>query len=166
MTHQVPSKLWRLGPGAMVMAMVMAMGLPGQATAGPGCAASASDRAGVMMALNQWYAAMRQDDLQAFAAATTPDFLAYDAGGSYRGLELARAIKAAHERGTTFVWSITDPEVQVDSQSALVTYVNRGQVKNADGPKDVVWLESAALRRTPQGSKLAFFHSSKAKASP
>lgn len=162
MPHRIASRLCSLGLGVIIMATC----LRGPAWAAPHCAASAPDRAGVMTAIEQWYAAIRKDDLQAFAAATTPDFLAFDAGGIYRGLELARAIKAAHESGTTFVWSIMDPEVQIDCQSALVTYVNRGLVKNAEGATDVIWLESAGLRRTPEGWKLVFFHSSKAKARP
>lgn len=134
----------------------------GPVWAAPRCATPSAEPGAVMAALDQWYAAIRADDLDGFAKVTTSDFIAYDAGGVYPGLELARAIKAAHDSGKVFVWSVAAPKVQLDCRSALVTYVNKGQVKSADGVVDVVWLESAAFRREAGRWKLSFFHSSRA----
>lgn len=166
MSFREPGKnrLPRLGWSAAIgLAIIL---WPAAPLGAPRCARPEIARSEVLSALDGWYAALRTDDLESFGQAITDDFVAFDAGGVYPGLGLARAVKVAHESGKTFIWSVDEPLVRLDCHSALVTYVNHGQVRTVAGDTNVVWLESATLRWESGAWKVAFFHSSLAKPVP
>ena len=113
-------------------------------------------------AFEAMYAALARDDLDAFHAVATPDFHAFDNGRRYDGDALADVLRAAHASGRTHVWTVTEPEVHVDGDSAWVAYVNRGSITQGQETKAVTWLESVMLRREQGAWKVAFLHSTRA----
>src|SRR5215475_3645968 len=83
----------------------------------PPCAtATPQDR--VLGVANEFFAALRTDDLDRFKRATDAEFYAFDAGRKFSGTELAIFVKDAHAKGTRFSWSITDPVVHVNRDIA------------------------------------------------
>ena len=115
----------------------------------------------VVEALRLMYVAATNDDLDQFRAVTSSDFFTYDGGMRMSGDELMALIKDAHDAGKVYVWEVTEPQVHIDGQTAWVTYVNRGSLQDATGKKDLVWLESAVLRKHDDTWRIHFFHSTR-----
>jgi ketosteroid isomerase-like protein len=82
-------------------------------------------------------------------------------GNRFTGEALLQLVKNAHASGKVYVWEVTDPEVHIDGNSALITYVNRGSIKDATGVKEMSWLESAVLRKNGDAWRIHFFHSTR-----
>lgn len=119
------------------------------------------DQDSIVDAMRTMYVALGQDDVALFRSVTAPDFFTYDGGKRFTGDELLALIKSRHDAGVVFVWNVTEPDVRVDGRTAWVTYVNRGSVTDAAGKKDVVWLESAVLRKEAGTWRIQFFHSTR-----
>jgi len=127
-----------------------------------GAAAATPEATAIVGAIEAMYAAWARDDLDAFHAVATPDFHAFDNGRRYDGDALADVLRAAHASGRTHVWTVTEPEVHVDGDSAWVAYVNRGSITQGQETKAATWLESVMLRREQGAWKVAFLHSTRA----
>ncbi len=121
-----------------------------------------TDQEKVVEALRLMYVAATNDDVDQFRAVTSPDFFTYDGGMRMSGDELMALIKDAHAAGKVYVWEVTEPQVNIDGQTAWVTYVNRGSLQDATGKKDLTWLESAILRKEDDTWRIEFFHSTRA----
>lgn len=115
--------------------------------------------ADVSQTMRDMYAALQADDLTAWRAVTTQDFLAYDVGQRFDGDALLELIKVRHAEGFVFEWTVNDPKVEVDCNVALVTYVNTGSVTQAGEKRPRTWLESATLKHDGQRWRIRFFHS-------
>jgi hypothetical protein len=121
----------------------------------------AADQLEVTNAIRSFFAAAAVDDADKLRAVTTPDFYAFDAGGRFNRDTLMDLIKSAHAAGNVYVWSVNEPEVHIVGDSAWITYVNRGSVKNASGTKEVTWLESAVLHKETGTWRIQFLHSTR-----
>jgi len=93
-----------------------------------------------------------------------PGFYMYDNGLRYEGDEIMTKVMPSYtQRGFKFVWSVQEPVVEVDCNTAWITYVNRGSITQPDGMKaDQSWLESAVLEKRDGRWLLRFFHSTRA----
>lgn len=111
--------------------------------------------------VRQMFAALTKDDRGLFKSVTATDFYAFDGGKRFSGDELLQLIEHAHASGKVYAWEVTDPEVHVDGTTALVTYVNRGSLKDAASVKALSWLESALLRKEKGVWRIHFFHSTR-----
>ncbi len=116
----------------------------------------------VAQTMRQMYAALKSDDAQGFRAVTTPDFFAFDVGRRFDGDALASLIKAAHDRGAVYEWTVNDPKVEAACRMALVTYTNNGSLTEAGSTRALTWLESATLIHDGQRWRIRFFHSTRA----
>lgn len=142
--------------GAAALFLVLAF------AAGATCADTpASDEDRVVEALRTLYVAATNDDLALFHTVATPDFYAFDVGKRFDGDALMELIKNLHAAGNDYVWQVTEPEVRVHGDTALITYLNRGSVQDASGRKDVTWLESAFLRKDEDRWRIHFLHSTR-----
>ena len=121
-----------------------------------------TDDAAVIDAMKTMYVAALTDDLAKFYTVASPDFYAFDGGKRFTGNELMALIKKAHADGEVYVWTVNEPEVYVDGNTAWITFVNRGSVTDSAGKTDVTWLESAILRKHENRWLIHFFHSSRA----
>lgn len=121
----------------------------------------ALDHEAIVDAMRTMYIALGKDDSALFRSVTASDFFTYDGGKRFTGDELLALIKSRHDAGVAYVWEITEPDVRVDGRTAWVTYVNRGSVTDDAGKKDVIWLESAVLRRDEDAWRIHFFHSTR-----
>lgn len=125
-------------------------------------ASDAANEIQVTRAMETLYIAATRDDLALFKTVTTPDFYSFDGGKRFNGEELMQLIKGQHAAGKIYVWTVTDPKVELYGRAALLTYTNRGSIQDADGTKkDVTWLESALLRKIGGDWKIHFFHSTR-----
>lgn len=130
--------------------------------AGATCADTpVSDEDQVVEALRTLYAAATNDDLALFHSVAAPEFYAYDVGKRFDGDALMELIKSLHAAGNIYVWQVTEPEIRVHGDTALITYVNRGSVQDASGRKEVTWLESAFLRKGAGRWRIHFLHSTR-----
>ena len=125
------------------------------------CPERPSARASVLAVANDFFVALRTDDLDLFGQTTDPDFYAFDAGRKFSGNELALFIKEAHAKGTHINWSITDPVVHVSCDTAWLTYVNQGFVETKEGRQVVTWLESMVLEYRHPKWHIRFLHSTR-----
>jgi ketosteroid isomerase-like protein len=123
---------------------------------------SAADEAQVTEVIISFFAAAIADDFDKLHAVTTPDFYAFDAGGRFTRDALMDMIKGAHAAGNVHVWTVNEPEVHISGDTAWITYVNRGSIKNESGTKDLTWLESAVLQKEKGIWRIHFFHSMRA----
>jgi len=122
---------------------------------------SDADQFQVTEAVRSFFAAATADDFDKLHAVTTPDFYAFDAGGRFTRDALMDMIKAAHAAGKVYVWTVNEPEVHLSGDTAWITYINRGTIKDASGTKDVTWLESAVLQKEKGAWRIHFFHSTR-----
>ena len=122
---------------------------------------SRADQTQLSEAIRTFFAAATADDLDKLHAVTTADFYAFDAGGRFTRDALMDMIKAAHAAGKVYVWTVNEPEVHISGETAWITYVNRGSIKDASSTKDVTWLESAVLQKEKGDWRIHFFHSTR-----
>jgi len=125
------------------------------------CPAESSGTSSVMGIANEFFEALRNDDLKKFEQVTSPSFYAFDAGRKFTGDELALFVKNAHETGTRFSWSMTDPVVHLDCRTAWLTYVNKGFVEIHDSRQSATWLESMVMEYQHGQWHLQFLHSTR-----
>ena len=123
--------------------------------------AHSPDRARVIEAMESMYVAATTDDLNLFHRVTAPDFLAFDNGQRLDGDALMKLVASLHASGKTYVWKVTEPRVEIFGDTALITYVNRGSVRDEAGEQDLAWLESALLRKENGTWRIRFFHSTR-----
>ncbi len=123
---------------------------------------TSADDAAVIDTMKTMYVAATTDDLAKFYTVASPDFYSFDGGKRFTGDELMAFIKKVHADGKVYVWTVNEPEVHVDGNTAWITYVNRGSVTDLSGKKDVTWLESAILRKHEKKWMIHFFHSTRA----
>lgn len=141
---------------------LLAFALPAAAACPPKKGAEAA----VVRAVGDMYAALRADDAAAFRAATTPNFRAFDVGQDMSGDALVRLVVSAHAAGKRYEWSVNEPTVRLACDLAFVSYINRGWVDDATGRTTLLWLESASVEYRDGRWRVAFLHSTRAKAQP
>ena len=123
---------------------------------------AANDQDKAVEAVRQMFVALTNDDAALFNSVTSADFYAFDVGKRFDGNALLQLVKQAHAAGKIYVWQVTEPQVYIDGKTAWITYVNRGSVQDAAGKKDLIWLESAVLRKEKGIWRIQFFHSTRA----
>ena len=150
------AKVWCVG---MVM---LGWSVEASAQSSAKCAARPGDEAGVVETLRGMFGAAKTDDLERFHTLATKDFYAYDGGMRFDGDALMGLMKTLHGQGKVYEWSVTEPEVHVDCDTAWVTYVNHGWIKDTAGTKtDMTWLESAVMVRDGGAWRVRFIHSTR-----
>lgn len=110
------------------------------------------------------FAAAQKDNAAAFDALLTPGFYMFDGGKRYEGDGIIKLIADYDKQGYKFVWSVSDPTIEVDCNTAWISYEDIGSITSPDGVKhDQKWLESAFLVKRRGHWKLRFFHSTQEK---
>lgn len=89
----------------------------------------------------------------------TSDFYIFDERKRFTGGELISLAKQHLADGSKAAWTISDPEVQVDCNTALATFTTLGSFNHAGHDQKVTFLESAVLRKEDGKWRIAFFHS-------
>jgi hypothetical protein len=94
------------------------------------------------------------------------DFHAFENGVHMTGRELLEVMSRYHTAGKRYRWSVASPQIEVEGNLGVVVYVNHGSIVEGPGadPVPQSWLETALLRRQGSGWRLAFLHSTRAKA--
>lgn len=123
--------------------------------------APGADKVQIIEAIRTMYRALTRDDLVLFHTVAAADFYAFDVGKRFTGDALMELIKSLHAAGKLYAWSVTEPEVHLEGDTAWITYTNRGSVQSASGTQSLAWLESAVLRKEKAGWRIHFLHSTR-----
>ena len=128
------------------------------------CTASDADKPAIAAAVRNLFAAAEKDDVAAFDALLAPGYFMYDGGRRFDGdTILTKLLMEKQKQGYKWVWSVQDPQIEVDCTSAWIAYVNKGSLTMPDGTKqDLTWLESAFLEKRNGHWLLRFAHSTRA----
>lgn len=128
------------------------------------CTASDADKPTIVAAVQNLFAAAEKDDVAAFDALLAPGYYMYDGGKRFDGdAILTKLLMEKQKQGYKWVWSVQDPQIEVDCNTAWIAYVNRGSLTAPDGTKqDLTWLESGVLDKRNGHWMLRFFHSTRA----
>ncbi len=110
-------------------------------------------------ALRRLYAAAMRIDRTAFVAELAPGFYGFDGGKRYSREEFGDLPQALHDKGQTYVWSVTKPDTHINCDTAWVAYVNQGSLTDTSGTHPSSWLESADLVWRDGAWKIIFFQS-------
>ena len=151
-------------PGVLYALALMIAGGVGAAQRTKVCSATDADKPAVAETLRTiMYAVAMKNDVAGFDALIAPGFYMYDNGHRYEGDEImTRVMPSYTQKGFKFVWSVQEPVVEVDCNTAWITYVNKGSITQPDGTKaDTNWLESAVLEKRNGRWLLRFFHSTR-----
>lgn len=109
------------------------------------------------------FAAAKADDVARFNAVVVPGYYMFDGGKRFDGDAILKLIEDEHAKGVRYEWSVTDPDVHINGNSAWVAYVNRGSITDAEGKVTKMnWLESSFLEKRDGVWKILFFHSTRA----
>jgi len=147
--------LFRL-TAAYLLALLLAA-----AGAAAGSTSPSPEESQVVSALETMYVALTNDDVALFQKVAAPTFYAFDAGKRFTGDGLMALVKQLHAAGNVYVWRVTEPEVQISGDTALITFSNRGSVRSEAGTRPASWLESAYLRKESGTWRIHFFHSTR-----
>jgi len=148
----------RMHRGALILAAGLALAAAVQAAPNP---TLSPEQEAVVRAIRTFYEAAAKDDLALLNTVAAPDFSAFDGGKRFDGDALMELIRSLHAAGNSYVWTVTEPEVHLFGETALITYVNRGSIRDPSGEKARTWLESALLRKDHGTWRIVFFHSTR-----
>jgi hypothetical protein len=70
------------------------------------------------------YAAAAADELDKFHTIAAPDFYAFHGGKRYDCDSVMKMIKSFHDSGEVFVWTVSEPHVEANSDLAWLTYTH------------------------------------------
>ncbi len=143
----------------MFLLVAMASGLPARAETV--CRVVPGDDATVADTVRTMYAAAKADDLTLFHSVAASGFYAFDNGSRFDGDALMNLIIKFHAAGYAWVWTVNEPRVQPDCNTATITYVNKGSITSPKGTQEQSWLESALLEKQAGRWKIRFFHSTR-----
>jgi SnoaL-like domain len=123
-----------------------------------------NDATEIAATMSMLLVALLERDQPMALSLVTPNFYCFDAGKRMDANELIQMVHTARTNGTNFAWSLTDPDVRIDSGYAWMAYINVGSIQTSTDaqPTPMRWLESAHLERSAGAWKVAFFHSSRA----
>jgi hypothetical protein len=105
------------------------------------------------------FAALENQDQQAWQRLTTRDFVAFEGGHRYGRTALFDAIKYAHGGGEHFSWSVTSPRLEGACTVATLIDVNQGSITQGSSRLSVSWLKTATFRYTEGQWRVVFMDS-------
>jgi hypothetical protein len=132
---------------------VMSM-VAGSMKAGP-------DEQQIVATVSTVFDAARTDDVAKFDSVIAPGFYIFDGGTRFDGNAVMNLIKSLHAAGKQYEWSVTEPDVHINGDSAWIAYVNKGSITDASGTKPQNWLESGFLEKRAGSWKILFMHSTR-----
>ena len=121
-----------------------------------------ADQTEIIDTVSTIFTAARVDDVAKFDSVITSDFYIYDGGSRFNGDSVMAGIKAQHAAGVHYEWSVTEPDVHINGETAWIAYVNKGRITDASGTAvNQNWLESAFLEKQAGVWKIVFMHSTR-----
>jgi ketosteroid isomerase-like protein len=121
---------------------------------------SADNTAAVKQAVVDVYAAFSGFDKQKYRSLLTEDYLLLE-NGKLLDIEGDVAMMAAPESGLKRTDAFDFRSVKVHGDIAYVVYFLKSEIKDKSGSRHREWLESAILRRSGAGWRMALLHSTK-----
>lgn len=105
------------------------------------------------------FAALEEEDQQAWERLTVRDFVAFEGGQRYGRTGVFDLVRSAHAAGRHFQWSVADPRLETACTVATLIYVNHGAITEGASRSDISWLETATLRYGGGGWRVVFMES-------
>jgi hypothetical protein len=146
----------------LLLVFCLGIFLCGHAQAASQCAPTTNAQQAVVHTIQQLMDALRTQNEADYRKILVPDFSAYDGGKQVETKSFWDLVTQAQASGIKFEWSVTEPHVQVDCNTAWIRYINQGSVEDASGKKSVTWLESGVLQYRQGQWAIVFLHSSRA----
>ena len=135
----------RIPPVALAAAVTTAL-IAVPVAANEKCPPQLNEMAAVMRIQADMFAALENEDRQAWERLTTRDFVAFEGGRRYGRTAVFDMIKYAHGTGEHFNWRVTRPRLEAACTVATLIYVNQGSVTHGGSQSPVSWLETATYR--------------------
>jgi ketosteroid isomerase-like protein len=123
-----------------------------------------AEPAAVSGAVQAMFNALAAQDLHTARTYLAPDFYAFDRGTRFDADGLIALVGEKQRSGSSFKWTVTEPQVHFACDVAWITYVNRGGITKAGQETPVTWLESGVLEWKSGRWGLQFLHSTRATA--
>ena len=120
-----------------------------------------ADQTKIIATVSTIFTAARVDDVAKFDSVIASDFYIYDGGARFNGDAIMNLIKAQHAAGKRYEWNVTEPDVHISGKTAWIAYVNKGNITDASGTVNQIWLESAFLQKHAGVWKIVFMHSTR-----
>jgi ketosteroid isomerase-like protein len=122
-----------------------------------------TDDQNIITTIEQLQAAVAKDDRERLDGFLCRDFHAFENGIRMTGHELLELMSKYYAEGRRYRWSVTEAQVEVQGNLAVIAYVNQGSIAEAPGanPTPMSWLETVLLRRDGSGWRVAFLHSTR-----
>jgi ketosteroid isomerase-like protein len=120
----------------------------------------------MVAAIERVMVAVAQNDRARLDELLCDDFHAFENGVHMSGSELLDLMGSYYAKGKRYRWSVTSPQIESQGDFGAVVYLNVGSIIEAPGTEPIAmsWLETALLRRQDARWRLAFLHSTRAKA--
>ena len=125
-----------------------------------------TDAHAMIATIERVFAAVREDDHARLDEDLCEDFHAFENGAHMTGRELLDLMRRYYAEGKRYRWSVNSPQIEVQGNLGVVVYVNHGSIVEAPGadPTPMSWLETVLLRRQDSRWRVAFLHSTRARA--
>jgi ketosteroid isomerase-like protein len=149
------------GIAAATMGFVLFLPLACLFAGRPQSSSTTPEQAQIVETINKLFEALREDDAAKFDSVVSPDFYSFDGGARFNGEGILELIKKLHAAGKRYEWSVTEPDVHMNGDTAWVTYINKGSITDSSGTKSQQWLESAILQKQGSAWKILFVHSTR-----
>jgi ketosteroid isomerase-like protein len=120
-----------------------------------------ADQEQVVDTVTTMLAAVRTEDVAKFNSLVAPGFYLFDGGTRFDGHSIMDLIKAQYASGKRFEWSVTEPDVHINGNSAWIAYINKGSITDGSGTMNQQWLESAVLEKQQGSWKILFMQSTR-----
>jgi ketosteroid isomerase-like protein len=146
------------------ISIAIALALISSASLFPAKAAQKSltnEQTQIVDTVNTFFAALRTEDAAKMNSILAPGFYAFEGGVRFNAEKMMALMKSLHAAGKRYEWSVTEPDVRVDGNSAWIAYVNDGSISDASGRVNQEWLESAFLEKQAGSWKIIFVHSTR-----
>ena len=120
----------------------------------------------IVATIERMMAAVGDHDYASLDEVLCQDFHAFENGVRMTGLELLELLSRYYVEGKRYRWSVNSPQIEMQGNLAVIVYENHGSITEGPGaePIPMSWLETVVLRRQGSGWRVAFLHSTRAKA--
>lgn len=132
----------------------------------PVCTASPADNGAIADTIRTAITAAIAGDVEQFHANTTRDFFTFDGGRRFTGDELLAIMRRHLADGWNTTWTIENPEIRIDCNTALTTYTAHAVFNAAGNRAEMSLLESAYLRKAGSKWQVVFVHTTAIPAPP
>ena len=115
----------------------------------------------IIDAVTGLFAALAKEDTAKFQSVTSPGFYTFEGGTRFDGDQILGVVKTIHAAGKRIDWTVTEPDIHIEGDTAWIAYINKGSITDASGTLPQNWLESGFLKKRDGRWQIVFMHSTR-----